>query len=93
MMTMSRVAKLQNNVGIAAGGEGGHVSARGVALQGPAGDLGMSNIEQLERTVRDINRLEATLRPHAAGGSYALTAACPRGCTGTPPVATSSVAG
>ena len=25
MMTMSRVAKLQNNVGIAAGGEGGHV--------------------------------------------------------------------
>ena len=34
---------------------------RGVALQGPAGDLGMSNIEQLERTVRDINRLEATL--------------------------------
>ena len=34
---------------------------RGVALQGPVGDLGMSNIEQLERTVRDINRLEATL--------------------------------
>ena len=34
---------------------------RGVALQGPVGDLGMSNTEQLERTVRDINRLEATL--------------------------------
>ena len=34
---------------------------RGVALQGPVGDLGMSNTEQLEQTVRDINRLEATL--------------------------------
>ena len=33
----------------------------GVTLQGPVGELGLSNTEQLERTVRDINRLEATL--------------------------------